>query len=37
MGLGGLCLKNPELREGFQKDIFKGKVTERRGWLLQSS
>ena len=37
MGLGRLCLRKPELLEGFQKDIFKGKVRKGRGWLLQSS
>ena len=28
---------NPKLLEGFQQSLFKGKVEEGRGWLLQTS
>ena len=33
---GACALKNPVL-EGFQQSLFKGKVEEGRGWLLQTS
>ena len=35
--LGGSCLKDAKLSEGFWQSIFKGQVRERRGWSLPTS